>query len=197
MVHYPNGKADIPGFTPANKRPNKKYTAHRGMNLEEDINISNKYYLDHDKAVIHKKPTPVQIVKVDYPKRSAAKIVEAYYRTPSTTDYNGLYKGKYIDFEAKETKVMQFPFKNISDHQIKHLDKCVRHGGIAFVIIAFTSINEAWLVDAAYMVDMYRHHDKRFLSYDEIKDNGHLIPQGYAPRLKYLDVIDDVYLREE
>ena len=34
-------------------------------------------------------------MKVDYPNRSHAKIVEAYYQTPSTTDYNGIYRGKY------------------------------------------------------------------------------------------------------
>ena len=48
-------------------------------------------------AVIHKKPTPVQIVNVHYPMRSKAVINEAYFRTPSTTDYNGIYNGHYLD----------------------------------------------------------------------------------------------------
>ncbi|MDE6013820.1 MAG: Holliday junction resolvase RecU, partial [Anaeroplasmataceae bacterium] len=70
--------------------------ANLGMDLEAAINDSNTYYLNNDIAVIHKKPTPVQIVKVNYPSRNKAVITEAYYKTPSTTDYNGLYKGKYI-----------------------------------------------------------------------------------------------------
>ena len=83
----------------------------RGMSLEEDINDSNAYYRACDRALIHKKPTPIQVVKVDYPARCAAKITEAYYKTPSTTDYNGVYRGKAIDFEAKETKSKtSFPF---------------------------------------------------------------------------------------
>ena len=109
MVNYPNMKRSWQSraIVASNK---KHYTAHRGMSLEEDISLSNQYYLSHDIAVIYKKPTPIQIVKVDYPRRESAKIVEAYYKTPSTTDYNGIYRGRYIDFEAKETKVKTFPF---------------------------------------------------------------------------------------
>ena len=79
------------------------------MNLENDINESNAYYLEKDIAIIHKKPTPIGVVK-----QVANKITEAYFKSPSTTDYNGLYAGKYIDFEAKETKnKTSFPLNNI------------------------------------------------------------------------------------
>lgn len=195
MVNYPNkkelhisSKAMIDG---------KHNTAQRGMNLEEDLNLTNQYYLSKDIAVIHKKPTPIQIVKVNYPERAAAKIVEAYFRTPSTTDYNGIYKGRYIDFEAKETKVKTFPFANISKHQIDHLQRIIDHGGIAFVIIAFTSLNEVYLIDASYIIDDYYHGERKSMTYDKIKSLGHIIPQGYQPRLDYLKVIDEVYIKED
>ena len=113
--HYPNGipynhhEAQSPK-TSKKKRPVE--FGNRGMDFEEAINQSNQYYLLNKQAVVHKKPTPVQIVKVDYPKRSAAVIKEAYFRQASTTDYNGVYQGRYIDFEAKETKnTTSFPFK--------------------------------------------------------------------------------------
>ena len=196
MVNYPNMKRS---WQPrAMMTSDKKhYTAHRGMSLEEDISLSNQYYLSHDIAVIYKKPTPIQIVKVDYPRRESAKIVEAYYKTPSTTDYNGIYRGRYIDFEAKETKVKTFPFANISKHQIDHLQKIINHGGIAFVIIAFTSLNEVYLIDASHMINDYYHSQRKSITYQKIKDLGHLIPQGYQPRLDYLKVVDDWYFKED
>ena len=98
MIRYPDGRKQ-------SFRTAKTSASNRGMSLESDINQSNQYYLDEDRAVIHKKPTPVQIVKVDYPKRSAARITEAYFKIPSTTDYNGVYRAKAVDFEAKECMV--------------------------------------------------------------------------------------------
>src|SRR5690554_2950891 len=102
-MNYPNGKKRSVQLS-RNLNSHKQSYSNRGMSLEEDINVTNQYYLTHDICVIHKKPTPVQIVKVDYPKRSAAVIKEAYFKQASTTDYNGLYKGHYLDFEAKETR---------------------------------------------------------------------------------------------
>ncbi len=43
------------------------------MSFESAINATNDYYLSRGLTVIHK-TTPVQIVKVDYPKRSRAKV---------------------------------------------------------------------------------------------------------------------------
>ena len=196
MVNYPNMKRSWQSRAMMTS-DKKHYTAHRGMSLEEDISLSNQYYLSHDIAVIYKNPTPIQIVKVDYPRRESAKIVEAYYKTPSTTDYNGIYRGRYIDFEAKETKVKTFPFANISKHQIDHLQKIINHGGIAFVIIAFTSLNEVYLIDASHMINDYYHSQRKSITYQKIKDLGHLIPQGYQPRLDYLKVVDDWYFKED
>lgn len=195
MVNYPNMKKNVNCQTINTSQ--KHYTAHRGMSLEEDISLSNEYYLHANKAVIYKKPTPIQIVKVDYPRRASAKIVEAYYKTPSTTDYNGLYRGKYVDFEAKETKVKTFPFGNISKHQIEHLQRIINHDGIAFVIIAFTSLNEVYLIDASHMICDYYHSHRKSMTYDKIKSLGHLIPQGFQPRLDYLKIVDEVYFKED
>ncbi len=81
--HYPNGKKFIKPISPEEKTSKKKkekdFTySKRGMTLEEDLNETNEFYLLSRKAVIHKKPTPVQIVQVDYPKRSAAVINYRY-----------------------------------------------------------------------------------------------------------------------
>jgi recombination protein U len=83
--------------------PIKKKTAQKtvnyanlGMTLESDIDVTNRYYRDEGIAVIHKKPTPIQVVSVSYPARNKAKITEAYYKVPSTTDFNGIFEGRYI-----------------------------------------------------------------------------------------------------
>ena len=41
-------------------KPNTSQS-NRGMSLEEDINSTNRYYLANDIAVIHKKPTPINL----------------------------------------------------------------------------------------------------------------------------------------
>ena len=138
MIQYPKGQQRI-----SSPQTSTVSYGSRGMFLETLLNQTNDYYRLRKIAVIHKKPTPVQVVKVDYPKRSAAVIKEAYYRHASTTDYNGVYRGCYIDFEAKETKnKTSFPFINIHEHQLQHMEECIFQGGIVFIIFYFSSLNE-------------------------------------------------------
>ena len=84
----------------------------RGMFLENIINDSNTYYNSNDKCLIYKKPTPIKILHLDY---STNKITNAFFETQSTLDYNGVYKGYYIEFDAKEChNKTSFPLSNIS-----------------------------------------------------------------------------------
>lgn len=184
-MNYPN-KAKI-------INENNIYYGKRGMNLENDINTSNKYYLDNDIAVIYKKPTPIKVVKVDYNKRINTKITEAYYEIPSTTDYNGIYKGKYIDFEAKETKSKtSFSLNNIHKHQIDHLIKIKNHGGISFLIIRFTTLNETFLLEISKLETFLNNNERKSIPISYIKNNGYLINENYNPRLEYIKVVDKI-----
>lgn len=181
-----------------NKKTYKIYNtyANRGMNLEADIGESNVYYLNNDMAVIYKKPTPITISKVDYPSRLEAVIKEGYFKTPSTTDYNGIYKGKYIDFEAKETKSKtSFPLYNIHKHQIKHLEKIYRHGGIGFLIVRFTHLNETYLLPVEKLLSFLENNDRKSIPLEYFKKNGYIIKDKYQPRVDYLEVIDTLYFR--
>lgn len=195
MISYPNGTKRV-----AKERRKKTSielhvsSANRGMDLEKDINLSNEYYRDHNLCLITKRPTPINVVKVDYSK--GAIITHAYFEKQSTTDYNGVYKGKYIDFEAKSTKnKTSFPLANISLHQITHLENVLKNGGIAFFIIEFWSFAEIFLLDASYVIDFYKNNLRRSIPYETIQNKGYKIKRGFAPRLDYLPIIDMVYFK--
>ena len=185
-MNYPNSKKTY-------VKPLKS-TSKRGMSLEDDINKSNTYYLKNDIAVIYKKPTPIQIVKVDYQKRSAARINEAYFKVPSTTDYNGIYKGKYIDFEAKECESKtSFPFSSIHSHQLKHLSAVMKHGAIAFIILRLTSYDKDYLIKADDFISYYNSGKRKSLPIDWIKTSGYEIKMKYGNPCDYLQVVEKVF----
>lgn len=193
-MNYPNGQRRA---APAREMKNNNTFSNRGMSLEEDINLTNDFYNDIKKAVIHKKPTPVQIVKVNYPKRSAAVITEAYFKQASTTDYNGIYNGKYIDFEAKETKnKTMFPLANIHGHQVEHMKSVINQNGICFIIIRFAAFDETYFLEATKLFPFWNDKlrgGKKSISYEQLKEEGHLIPFHYQKRVDYLTVIDRLY----
>lgn len=188
-VNYPN---------PSLNQQKTKVLKSHGMLFENALNITNEYYRIHQMAHIYKKPTPVQVVKVDYPKRSKARIIEAYYRTPSTTDYNGVYKGRYLDYEAKETNNLNFAFKHIFPHQIKHLTDVAHHGGIAFLIIYYKRVNEIYIIDINQFNKLYLEGEnggQKSLSILKAKEIGILVKQGYTPPIDYLKAIDEYYFK--
>ena len=174
------------------KRQDYNYLySNRGMGLGQDINDSNNYYLVQDIAVVYKKPTPITINKVDYKSRSDAIIKEAHFKIPSTTDYNGIYKGKYIDFEAKEVKnKTSFPLSNIHSHQINHLKNITQHGGIGFIIVRFSSLNETYYLSCKNLLNFIETQKRKSIPIDYFREKGFLIKEKLRPRLDYLKIID-------
>ena len=190
VMNYPSGIRKQKKQTLSQENISHK---NRGMTLEGDINISNEYYRDINKAFIYKKPTPIKITKVDYPSRDKAVIKEAFFTVPSTTDYNGLYKGKYIDFEAKETKnKTSFSLNNIHEHQIKHLENIDKHKGIAFLIIRFTTINETYLLLAKDLLSFLKDNNRKSIPLSYFQEHAYIIKDGYNPRIDYLKIIDNI-----
>lgn len=194
-INYPNGKKFIP---PKEQQPVKRAKkdfsfSNRGKTLEDELNETNDYYLQLDLAVIHKKPVPVQIVKVEYPSRSAAVIREAYFRAPSTTDYNGVWNGKYVDFEAKETEnKTSFPLQNIHDHQILHMAKVVKHRGLAFLIIRFSSLQRYFIMRFEALEVFWKrmiNGGRKSITLSEIEETAIEIIPGAYPRIDYLPAL--------
>ncbi|HCE13173.1 MULTISPECIES: Holliday junction resolvase RecU [unclassified Enterococcus] len=198
VIRYPNGQSSTYDGGKKQKMQEKairpKTFANRGMRFEEAINESNLYYLNRQIAVIHKKPTPIQIVKVDYPRRSAAVIKEAYFREASTTDYNGVYRGHYLDFEAKETQnKTSFPFKNFHLHQIKHMENCLEQKGLCFVLLWFSSLQRCFFLDSRSLIEKWYLQDstgKKSLPLSYIERAGIEINPKIAPRIPYLEAVD-------
>lgn len=172
----------------------KEYTnklnnhANRGMDLEYLIEITNQYYIDHDIAYIYKKPTPIGIVKVNYDKR---KIEEAYFQKPSTLDYNGIYKGYYIEFDAKVTKhKTNFPLTNISPHQLEHIKHIYNAKGIVFLLIMIN--DEFYVFMGDKLLDFIKNNKRQSIPYEYIKNNGYELKYNFQKGLDYLKVIDRI-----
>ena len=129
------------------------------------------------------------------------QITEAYYKTPSTSDYNGIYRGRYIDFEVKETRnPTRFPFINIHEHQVEHMRECHKQGGIVFIIMRFHVHDEVFL----YPIERFLVHWDNFknkggrksIRYDDVKKESYQIPEKFNPRFDYLKTVDEIYFGE-
>lgn len=197
-IHYPAGVSPK-GVFPRKNEPKKKRTlkiaaGNRGMDFESEINETNAYYQEKGLALFSKRPTPINVVKVDY--SHGPKIIEAYFETQSTTDYNGVYKGKYIDFEAKSIQgKTSFPLSNIPPQQIAHLKQVLAQGGYGFFLIRFATKNVVFFVPAAYVIDFYEKKPRSSIPFEDLESNGKEVKTGYRPRYDFLPLIDEFFLK--
>lgn len=186
-MHYPNNihKNNLSPISYAN----------RGMMLESLINETNEYYVENDIALIYKKPTPIGISEAVYTSKGRV-IKNGYFKSPSTLDYNGVYKGKYIEFEAKETlNKTSFPLANFHEHQLRYIKKVIQHGGICFIIIKMNSL--IYLLKGTDLIEFIESETRKSIPYTYIKEKGFIIKERYNPTIDYLTIVDNIYIKGE
>ncbi|MFC4403295.1 Holliday junction resolvase RecU [Gracilibacillus xinjiangensis] len=165
------------------------YTGKRGAALENLINYANEIYLQKGIAVINKRPTPVKVTK-----SKGTRIINGFFEEKSTVDFDGVYKGNALYFEAKSTKDPRFPLKNIHKHQIEYMYHAQKAGAICFFIIEFAGPSEQFLVPFDFIHHYVVHADRggrKSIPYDDFLyySVGLLKSQNGIP-LDYLSAVD-------
>lgn len=165
--------------------------ANRGQDLEDMIEQTNQQYLRQGQALVQKIATPVKVLSIN--KRTGK--VTGFYEKKSTVDYIGIHKGIPIAFDAKETKVeTRFDLKNVKDHQYLHLASWTANGGIGFLIVWFSSLDEFYYLPFE-LLDKYwqgkLQGGRKSIPYEEIAKDEYEIKQGTGLVLiDYLEVVE-------
>ena len=169
----------------------------RGSTLEDLVNRTNERYLEKNLALIQKIPTPITPVRIDKEHRH---ITLAYFEQRSTVDYIGAVQGIPVCFDAKECNVETFPLQNIHEHQVVFMENFEKQGGIAFLLIYFTSRNEVYYMrfeEVKLFWNRAMEGGRKSFRIDEL-DPRFFVKLKNGCFIPYLDMINmDLILRDE
>lgn len=148
------------------------FYANRGMFLEAIINYTIEMINNEKRALIFKQNPVISNNK------------NGKFMEKSNVDYHGIYKGKYLCFEAKSTKNLILPWSNFKSHQLDYLENAFNLGATSFIIIYFWQFDEYFLVFWEQLRNIKL--NKKRLSYEKITKNGHKLEMLYPFFLDFL-----------
>ncbi len=163
----------------------------RGMAFEKLINLSNEMYQREGVSLINKRPTPVKVLKMVY-----GRVKDGYYESKSTVDYDGVYRGRAIAFEAKSTnEINRFDLKNIAQHQLDYLEKAEEMGAICFFLIGFTKDQSTFAIPLSVIQSYVRMSQqpkgKKSIPRADFDIYGYLVEQTERAPVDYLQYVDE------
>ena len=162
----------------------------RGSAFEELVELTNRLYNQKGIAVIQKVPTPITPVEVDNKARSISK---AYFEKKSTVDFIGVTGGVAVCFDAKETKLLNLPLRNIHAHQVEFMEKFAAQGGISFLLVSFASKREVFVLpikELSKWHSMAAKGSRKSIPYAEF-DQSLLVKSQNGLPLDFLSVIHE------
>lgn len=124
----------------------------KGTEFEKMINEQNEIYKAQNIAVINKRSTPMVIKGT-----KKGMFLCVFDKKKSTVDYDGVYQGKSIQFDAKSVlDIPRFDLRLLEDHQREHLQACYDLGAACFLLIWFTQVNEIYMLPFTEYMKHYR-----------------------------------------
>jgi len=160
----------------------------RGSTFEEIINMTNARYRNQGLAIVEKIPTPITPVAID---KETRHITLAYFDKKSSVDYIGAVQGIPICFDAKETRLKNFPINNIHRHQMEFMQTFVAQKGIAFMLVNFAVLGECFFLpyeDLKPFWEAAQKGGRKSIPYEEFEKKYVIEQRG--GHLKYLDAIN-------
>lgn len=168
--------------------------ANRGMGLEEMINYSNEIYRNKRMAVVYKRSTPVKIL------RTRGTKVEGYLEAANTVDFEGVFNGRSLQFEAKSTrKTDRLDLSLFQEHQVEHMRACLNQGAVVFALVEFVTHGQVFYVPGKVVIDAWDKHKaggRASISYDDLSAQCSLVCTGRGVPLDYIAVVDKVITRK-
>lgn len=168
--------------------------SNRGMGFEMILDRTNEMYDQKGIAIINKRPTPVKVIS------KRGNRVSGFFQSPSTVDYDGVYNGRPVVFEAKSVKhLTRFDFKNLHQHQYDYLEKCHQAGAIAFLLVEFTSQHKTYLLTfealRPYWSESQRVNGKKSMNIVDFDIHAYEVEQGEVP-VDYLRVVNEIWFNK-
>lgn len=160
----------------------------RGMAFETAINHTNQMYAYQNIALINKRSTPVKVTR-----SKGTKVVSGYFENKSTVDYDGVYRGHSIVFEAKSLSGKSFPLNNVADHQYDYLDQAQKHGARSFLLIEFRDTREVFLLPYVTLKHYKSKADaggRKSIPLEDFEIHAYGVEQGRGVRVDYLAAVE-------
>lgn len=163
----------------------KRY-ANRGKQLEQLIDRTNDAYRKNGIADIRKVPTPFK------PLRLKGGLVTGHFMKPDWVDYVGVYNGKAICLEAKQTKGKSLPLANIHQQQLDFMESWYKNGSEVFLIVSFTDYDKYYLLpffNLKEAVNRQLEGGRKSISLNEMQSWAYEIQLASEYKLNYLEFI--------